>query len=537
MISLKRFSWLLLLLFITLRVSVAQDEIRSVHWGEAGEKLSTLIDESNLRSYLNTLASPAFQGRETGSEGIDKAAVFLTSKLKSFGIAPVSEENQYFQPIAFTWISWDQISAEVNGTTFKHLWDFIAFAGQNDNVPSLQASEVIFLGYGIDDPAYSDYKGVDVRGKVIMVYKGEPTDKKGNSWITRDAVGSVWNQNLELKVQTAAKYGASCILFIEDDIKKILAENRNQLIMPNVILGDNSARVPAAVQRVQISTNLAKAIIGDQFKKLVKVRERIQKKGKPAMLSLPVDMKLQMKQRIDRLDGSNIAGYIPGSDPALQQELIVVSAHYDHLGMRGDNIFHGADDNGSGSSGILELARVFQLAKDMGLGARRSVLFLWVTGEEKGLLGSKYYVENPLFPLEKTVANINIDMIGRLDKNHEDNPNYIYVIGSDKMSMDLHNINEESNARYTKLELDYRYNDENDPNRFYYRSDHYNFVLKGIPAIFYFSGVHDDYHRPSDTADKIRYDKMVPICQLAFHVAWELANRDERISLKAESKK
>jgi hypothetical protein len=515
----------------------AQSEPMHVHWGEAGEKLATLIQADNLKTHVNTLASGAFEGRETGSPGIDKAADYITKQLTAFGIPPVSGINSYYQPIAFTWISWDNLHIQVRGEKYKHLWDFISYPTQNNDLTDLTRSEVVFLGYGIEDPAYNDYKAVDVKGKVVLVYKGEPTDKKGRSWITRSDQMSDWHNNLDKKADAAAKNGAAMILFIEDDLKKILGENRNQLIMPTVLLGEEKTVKSSAINRAQISTNLAKALIGDQFKALVKTRDRITKKGKPARLNIQCPIEVYMKRRVDRLDGKNILGFVEGSDPALKHELLVVSAHYDHLGMRGDNIFHGADDNASGSSGILELARVFQSAKQVGLGARRSVLFLWVTGEEKGLLGSKYYVENPVFPIENTIANINIDMIGRLDKFHEDNPAYIYVIGSDKMSQDLHIINEEANARYSKLDLDYRYNDEKDPNRFYYRSDHYNFVLKGIPAVFYFSGVHDDYHRPSDTADKILYDKMVPICKLAFHVAWELANRDERIRVNEEVKK
>jgi Zn-dependent M28 family amino/carboxypeptidase len=215
---------------------------------------------------------------------------------------------------------------------------------------------------------------------------------------------------------------------------------------------------------------------------------------------------------------------------------VVVSAHYDHLGKRGESIYHGADDNGSGTSTVLEITQAMVEAKKKGIGPRRSVLCLLMTGEEKGLLGSKYYVTFPIFPLEKTVADINIDMVGRVDEKYKDNPNYIYVIGADKLSSDLHNINEEVNKTYTNLTLDYTYNDENDPNRYYYRSDHYNFAEQGIPAIFYFNGTHDDYHMPSDTVDKINFEKMAKIGKLAFYTAWEIANRDERIKVDKSSK-
>ena len=168
------------------------------------------------------------------------------------------------------------------------------------------------------------------------------------------------------------------------------------------------------------------------------------------------------------------------------------------------------------------------------MSASRSVVVMLVSGEEKGLLGSKYYVEHPIFPLENTIVDINVDMIGRVDKNHETNPNYIYVIGADRLSSELHEINEKANERYTQLELDYTFNAENDPNRYYYRSDHYSFAQKGIPSVFFFNGTHDDYHRASDTIEKINFEKMTRITHLIFHTAWDLANRDERIKVDKE---
>ncbi len=225
-------------------------------------------------------------------------------------------------------------------------------------------------------------------------------------------------------------------------------------------------------------------------------------------------------------DSENIWAFIEGTEKP--EEILVISAHYDHVGTKNGEIYNGADDDGSGTVALLEIAQAFQKAKKDGYGPKRSILFLHVTAEEKGLHGSRYYAENPLFPLKNTIANINIDMIGRRDKLHKDTNNYVYVIGSDRLSTDLHKINEEANAKYTKLDLDYKYNDINDPERIYYRSDHYSFAKKGIPAIFFFNGVHDDYHLPGDTPDKIEYDALAKRAQLAFATAWELANRNER---------
>ena len=224
-------------------------------------------------------------------------------------------------------------------------------------------------------------------------------------------------------------------------------------------------------------------------------------------------------------------GFIEGVDEQRKEEVIVVSAHYDHIGMRGDEINNGADDNASGTSTVLEIAEAFALAKAQGHGPKRSILFMLVTGEEKGLLGSYFYSENPLFPIENTVANVNIDMVGRVDPSYEakQDSHYIYVIGSDRLSSELHQINEAKNDDFVNLTMDYKYNDENDPNRFYFRSDHYNFARKGIPSIFFFNGTHKDYHRPTDTAEKINFDKMESIGRHIFHLTWELANREDRI--------
>lgn len=225
-------------------------------------------------------------------------------------------------------------------------------------------------------------------------------------------------------------------------------------------------------------------------------------------------------------DSENIWAFIEGTEKP--EEILVISAHYDHVGMKNGEVYNGADDDGSGTVALLEIAQAFMAAKKDGYGPKRSILFLHVTGEEHGLHGSRYYSENPLFPLENTIADLNIDMIGRRDKEHKNNGNYVYIIGSDRLSTDLHNINEEANAKYVNLDLDYTFNDRNDPNRFYFRSDHYNFAKKGIPIIFYFNGVHEDYHLPTDTPDKIEYDLLQKRTQLAFVTAWELANRENR---------
>ncbi|WP_299060695.1 M28 family metallopeptidase [uncultured Polaribacter sp.] len=226
-------------------------------------------------------------------------------------------------------------------------------------------------------------------------------------------------------------------------------------------------------------------------------------------------------------DSENVLGFIKGTEKP--DEIVVISAHLDHEGVKNGQVYNGADDDASGSMAILEIAAAFKKAEKAGKGPKRSILFLHVTGEEKGLLGSKYYTENPIFPLANTVCNLNIDMIGRVDDLHKADSNYVYLIGSDRLSTQLHQVSDSINAKYTQINLDYRFNDINDPNRFYYRSDHYNFAKHNIPVIFYFNGTHEDYHKPTDTPDKIEYDLLAKRTRLIFHTAWGIANRKQRL--------
>ncbi|WP_298903073.1 M28 family metallopeptidase [uncultured Psychroserpens sp.] len=229
----------------------------------------------------------------------------------------------------------------------------------------------------------------------------------------------------------------------------------------------------------------------------------------------------------DIKDSQNVIAFIEGS--TYPDEVIIISAHSDHEGYNDTEIFNGADDNGSGTAAVLEMAQAFKKAAMEGHRPKRSVVFLHLTGEEVGLNGSRYYTQYPVFSMANTVANLNIDMIGRVDDAHIDNENYLYIIGADRLSTELHYISEEANNEFTNLELDYRLNSDNDPNRYYYRSDHYNFAQKGVPVIFYFNGEHEDYHEPTDTPDKINYSLLEKRTKLIFATAWYLANSENRI--------
>ena len=236
------------------------------------------------------------------------------------------------------------------------------------------------------------------------------------------------------------------------------------------------------------------------------------------------------------VETENVVAIIKGSEKP--DEYVVITAHLDHVGVDDKGIYNGADDDGSGTVALLEIAEAFKKAADRGKGPKRSIVFLHVTGEEKGLLGSAYYADNPIYPLENTVVNLNVDMIGRIDPSRrEKNRDYIYLIGSDHDSVDLHNLSEQTNAESVNMTLDYRFNDKNDPNRFYYRSDHYNFAKNGIPIIFYFTGTHADYHKVTDTPDKIEYDLLEMRSRLIFYTAWNIANREKRLVVDPKPEK
>lgn len=501
-------------------------------------ELAQTITAADMKDLLTDLAGKEFQGRETGTEGQKKAANYIADYFRQLGLPALGQDGSYFQQINFLSQSWDNIDLEMDGEGLRHLWDYYAIPGDNQTLDWTDLNEITFLGYGIDDPAYSDFAGEDVNGKAILIYKGEPKDKDGKFRISGTEEASAWSADEVKKLQAARKHGAKVVFIIDDNFKENVSEARKSILNRRLSMVENMPEDRQLANSVYLSSQVARKMISGKFNKVVKARKKIQKKGKSKSVSIPVNLRLRQEVNERKLIGENVLGYLEGTDPKLKDELLVVTAHYDHLGMRGEDIYYGADDNGSGTTTVLEVAQAFVEAKSKGLGPRRSVLFMLVSGEEKGLLGSHYYVEYPVFPLEQTIADVNVDMVGRVDNKHEEagNPNYIYVIGSNRLSTELHQINEDANARYTQLELDYTYNAEDDPNRYYYRSDHYNFAERGIPAIFFFNGTHQDYHRTTDTVDKINFDKMEKIGRLVFHTSWELANRDERIKVDVDVK-
>jgi len=496
---------------------------------DEASRFANTITATDLQKHAMILASDEYEGRETGKSGQQKAAEYIANHFKTLGLPDLGEENTYYQTYPLKGEAWaaEGIKIKVNGTEYKYLEDFYAFPSSNRSRSKLESKEVIFLGYGIDDSKYSDYKGQNVSGKIVLVYPGEPQDAAGNFHISGTATPTEWTTNWQAKLEAARQHGVKTLLIIEPNVRINAAQFAYQLTEPNLVLGNqNSARRYA--NNCYISTDIARAIMGKKVDKVTKARDKIRDTGKPQAVKLKTKIVIRQKKNKEDILAENVLGFIRGSEPELSNEVVVITAHYDHLGRRENDIFNGADDNGSGTSAVLEIAEAFAKASETNAQPRRSVLVMAVSGEEKGLLGSEYYADNPVFPLKETVANLNVDMIGRVDENHL-NPNYVYVIGADRISTELNTINKAMNDKYTKIELDYTFNEKDDPNRFYYRSDHYNFAEKGIPSAFFFSGVHEDYHQTTDTPDKLDYKKMERIARLVFLTAWELAEREKRI--------
>lgn len=514
--------FLLLLIFPCLLFSQGEKDSVAMKYAET-------ITSKDLKKHLYTITGDDYEGRETGMEGQKKAAAYIASQFNSFGIDPY--QGSYFQKFPLVIAYSHGVSITDKDSSYQWMRDYFYY--NNFGNMEFNFSSVVYAGYGISDERYDDYKDIDVNGKVVIIREGE-IFKKGKSVITGEDFPSDWSVNFNLKHSTAQSKGAKVVFVIKNNIDQIINNNsyRNYLEEPKMLLKDDYLKQDK-IPVIYISNQMANQMLFDKKNNntLSKIDKKARKscKSKSKEFELSNAIKFRVNRQFDELNAENVVAFIEGSD--LKDEIVVVTAHYDHLGVQGDKIFNGADDDGSGTVAVLEIAEAFQKAKRNGEGPRRSVLVMTVSGEEKGLLGSKYYSDNPIFPLENTVADLNIDMIGRIDEKHEGNPNYIYLIGSDILSQELHDISENTNTTYTGLELDYTYNDLKDPNRFYYRSDHYNFAKHNIPVIFYFNGVHEDYHQETDTVEKIDFDKMEVITRLVFYTAWKLVNRDDRIEL------
>jgi hypothetical protein len=339
---------------------------------------------------------------------------------------------------------------------------------------------------------------------------------------------SDWTTSRNKKLNALKAKNPAGIIILNADMSR-MAANKSYFDRPSLVMG---AEKTGNILTVYASKEALDGLMEGTSKKINDLTAEINTTLKPASFNFNANLDVDLQNKLTPKEAKNVLGFLEGSDAKLKKEVLVITAHYDHIGMGEDgDVFNGADDDGSGTTGVLEIAEAFTKAKKEGKGPKRSILFMTVVGEEKGLLGSEWYSDHPVYPLENTITNLNIDMIGRvgdLYKGKEDSANYIYVIGSDKLSSTLKEINEKANKTYTKMTLDYKFDDPADTERIYYRSDHYNFAKHNIPIIFYFNGTHEDYHKKTDEVKKINFPVLVKRAQLVFYTAWDLANRADR---------
>lgn len=487
------------------------------------------ITKTELNEHLSILASDEFEGRETGEKGEHLAADYLVAQFKNDSL-PAINAGSYFQE--FPLEKYKQAgTAGVNGRAYSFIEDFVYFNAFGNE---FQIEDLVFGGFGVESEKYNDFENIDVKGKNVLVMAGEPVDKEGNSYLSGNKFAYNTQKDIFGKMNLAEKKGIKRLFIVLDNFTERIGRYVHYFNGMKMGLKGSHRKNSDKTMIFVISKTMADEMFVSSKKSLDQLKTKINKKGKPHSFELTTSVTINTMSEMDEAVGKNVLGYIEGSD--LKDELIVITAHYDHLGKQGSLIYNGADDDGSGTVGLIEIAEAFTLAKAAGHGPRRSVLIMPVSGEEKGLLGSRYYSENPIFPLENTITNLNIDMIGRVDEDHADNPNYVYLIGSDMLSTDLHDISEWANSTYVGLDLDYRFNSKDDPNQFYTRSDHYNFARNNIPVIFYFNGTHDDYHQSTDTIEKIDFERLEIRTKLVFFTAWHLANQDERPKLNVEEK-
>ena len=496
------------------------------------------INAAQLKDYLSFIASDEMEGRDTPSRGLDTTAKFLAMNLSRWGFKPAGDDGSYFQKIVLSrdLVDKAETRVEFEDQTLAFGTDYIPSARPAD----LPATQLVFAGNGwfIKSKDIDAYKGIDAKGKIAIIFgspNGFPLGIRGSDLSGKR--GEDWMNAGEY----AQKQGVAALVIIPDF--QYLANwerNRSRVIERGVTKVDKfQAPAGAQIPQLVLSPHVAEVLFQNERQNAQSIFESIYAGKTPEPFALNSDKKLAItvKVKSDRVTTQNVVAVFEGSDPVLRDEYVALGAHYDHVGIgvpvNGDAIYNGADDDGSGTTALLGMAEALAKAR---VRPKRSVLFVWHAGEEKGLWGSRYFTEHPTLPLAKIVTQINIDMIGRSKKAGDTNPrnnslsgpNEIYVIGSKMMSTELGDLVAGVNQQYLKLTYDYRYDDPADPNRFFFRSDHYNYARHGIPIVFFFDGEHEDYHRPGDSVDKIDFQKMENVARTIYLTLWEVANRPAR---------
>lgn len=488
---------------------------------DAAVKGFEAIQAKNMNFLLNFIASDELEGRNTGDRGLNIAALFLESQYRLAGLLPVPGHDSMLQKFPVIKGTLQPESTLKFGrdknSTLTLYQDFLIFSRHTE--PVFLNAPLVFAGFGMknDSTGHDDYEGVDARGKIVLVFDGDARTF-GRKEKRSGPFNRLLRQLRRTKMERAKAAGAVAILYINGDLNEEgMARVKRWLVRPVYKLAEDDEPMPQLV----LSEKAAEMIFRKSKPSFQEIEQRFAEGKPPAKIKLRNDrVTLNIRINSTRKPTQNVVAFLEGSDPELRHEAVLFGAHYDHIGISSTGeINNGADDDGSGTVGMLEIARAFA---NNPVRPRRSLIFISHTGEERGLLGSRYYTEHPWFALDSTVAQLNIDMIGRND------PNSVFIIGSNFLSQELHQINEKANDEIG-LTLDYTYNSTDDPQRFYYRSDHYNYARHGIPIIFYFTGTHEDYHRPTDTVDKIDFLKMQKVARLVYLTGWYVANLDHRL--------
>ncbi len=499
------------------------------------------IAAAQLNDYLAFIASDEMEGRDTPSRGLDTTAKFLAMNLHRWGFKPAGDDGTFFQRIELrrNRVDSEQTKADLNGRALTVGTDFLPAGGTGTASGSL-----VFAGTGwlIKSKQLDAYNGVNPAGKIAVVFGTPNQSPRG---ISRPELGKIGEDSID-PVEYARQKGVVGIIYVPDPqyvtnwqrIRSRIME-RGSTYVARFQTQPPAPSLPAIVVSAEIANSLFE---GEQV-----AASAILNAAGATSLPAPFLMNDQKKLTLtvgnnsESVPTQNVVAIWEGGDPVLKSEYVALGAHYDHVGsgcppVGNDRICNGADDDGSGTTALLAMAEALAKAPAR---PKRSVLFVWHCGEEKGLWGSRYFTEYPTVPLDHVVAQINIDMIGRSKKEGDTNPrnseltgpNAIYLIGSTMMSTELGELVNAVNKSYLNLTFDTRYDAPTDPNRFFFRSDHYNYARKGIPIIFFFDGVHEDYHRAGDTADKIDYQKMEKVARTIYMTAWEIANRPARLKV------
>ncbi|HEX8844330.1 MAG TPA: M28 family peptidase [Pyrinomonadaceae bacterium] len=517
------------------------------------QRYQQMITPEALASRLYFLASDLFEGRETTTRGQKLAAAYLASQYRLMGLAPKGSVNKfeplspsaYFQPFTVYRRTPKETRLEVlaggsrvaSSTFSAEAHDDLSYFMTGNPVSA--SGDVVFAGYGIADDklGYNDFaalkaKGVSIDGKWVMILADEPLAAAGTSLFpTADHQPTKWTATFLPKKRALLAAGRPAgILVVRYDgprMQGTFADNAAQASSAAQRLGSLSLNQSPFPPTYAISSKLADQILTSSGQTVESLRQQINQSLKPVVFGVEGMTVRTAVEQSKGLETENVLAFIEGSDPQLKDETIVISSHYDHLGvnqtLKGDRIFNGAADDGSGVVASLELAQAFMRAKRDGFGPRRSILFINFSGEEKGTLGSAHYAyREPLVPLEKTVAEINMDGVGGIDPKHPTKSrNYIYIVGDGKLSAELIDINKRlKEATNINLELT-----DGPPG---FNSDQFNFQTQLVPFIYYSTGFTEHYHQPGDEPHTIDYEHLSRVARLVFATAWQVANQEAR---------